>query len=384
MKVRIFDNISPTLLGPGFIAVDDNPELILIRSSKLHDPTSVPESVFGIFRAGTGVDNIPIKAMTDRGIPVFNTPGANANAVKELALGMMLMSSRNCFPAVKFVEDSTPETNFEKSKKAFSGFEIAGKNILIIGLGNIGYSLAEACHCLGMNVFSYNRSVKTGPRWLYQIESLDSPAVSTCDFISLHIPNNSQTSGLIGKEFIARLKTGVTILNLAREKLIDLDALCEALDSGKVRFYACDFVQEKLKKYPPSRVVMLPHLGASTSESEARAVQRTSDQAEAYWQYGDIVNSVNFPSITTDHSLNFGRILVAVKNTPESANRIISFLQSKKVFEFNFAWNDEIDYFIIRIKQSGADDKNQISVLMKELGRLPNVLKIRLIKPPTA
>lgn len=384
MKVKIFDNISPTLLGSDFVAVDDSPELILVRSSKLHNPTLIPESVFGIFRAGTGVDNIPVKAMTDRGIPVFNTPGANANAVKELTLGMMLMLSRNCFSAFKFIEGSASETNFEKSKKAFSGLEIAGKNILIIGLGNIGYSLAEACHYLGMSVFSYNRHIQTRPHWLHQIESLSSPIVSTCDFISLHIPNNSETSGLINKEFIARSKTGVNILNFAREKLVDLDALCEALDSGKVRFYACDFVQEKLKRYPPSQVVMLPHLGASTSESETRAVQRISGQAEAYWQYGDIVNSVNFPNIITDHNLNFGRILLVVKNIPEAANRIISFIRSKEVFEFNFAWNDEIDYFVIQIEKSGADNKNRVSVLMEELNRLPNVLKIRLIKPPTA
>ena len=282
MRVRIFKNLSFKELGPNFTEVTEKPDLIMVRSTELHDVSLIPDTTWGIFRAGSGTDNIPVDEMTKKGVPVFNTPGSNANSVKELALGVMIMASRNCFSAFDFVNQSPADTDFEKAKIKFVGTEIAGKNILILGLGNIGYSLAEACHNLGMNVFGYDPFVKRDARWLTQLDLLSDTTVSICDFVSIHIPKNERTVNFVNEEFILRLKRGVILLNFARKELVDTYWLGIALEAGQVRYYASDFVQESLRRYIPSKALMLTHLGASTEEAEKRSVAMARNQTQNY------------------------------------------------------------------------------------------------------
>lgn len=382
MRVKLFNKISTssleTSLGKEFQEVDDNPDLIFVRSAKLHDPGMIPETTRAIFRAGSGVDNIPIDTLTERGIPVFNTPGANTNSVKELVLGIMLALSRNCFQAFDFVRSSDQNTDFEKVKKQFCGNEIAGKKILIIGLGNVGLSLARTCHSLGMSVYGYSRHRKNGLDWLCQLESLDDRLAAGCDFVSLHIPNNQNTFGIVNQKLVSRLKPGVILLNFARKELIDIETLVSALETGQIRFYASDFVEEGLKKYVPSRVIMLPHLGASTEEAESRAIQIAGNQAHNFWFFGDTVNSINFPRVITDHKLNQPRrITIAAFSTSEVVLKIQDLTKELRYRILDFNYNNRIFYAVVE-----ARDPLTEAVFCQRLKQLTGILKTRLIELP--
>ncbi|OGN02684.1 MAG: hypothetical protein A2655_03150 [Candidatus Yanofskybacteria bacterium RIFCSPHIGHO2_01_FULL_43_42] len=386
MRVRIFKNLSFKELGPNFTEVTEKPDLIMVRSTELHDVSLIPDTTWGIFRAGSGTDNIPVDEMTKKGVPVFNTPGSNANSVKELALGVMIMASRNCFSAFDFVNQSPADTDFEKAKIKFVGTEIAGKNILILGLGNIGYSLAEACHNLGMNVFGYDPFVKRDARWLTQLDLLSDTTVSICDFVSIHIPKNERTVNFVNEEFILRLKRGVILLNFARKELVDTYWLGIALEAGQVRYYASDFVQESLRRYIPSKALMLTHLGASTEEAEKRSVAMARNQAENYWYFGEIINSVNFPRLTPDHTFEYKRLFIVNRNVPGTLAKITGLI-SRDGLNISAVINNskgEISCFAIDIDKPPDENEADLARLINDLGKLEDIIRFRVIYPNTA
>lgn len=302
-----------------------SPEAILLRSFKMHD-MDIPESVLAIGRAGAGTNNIPVPKMTERGIPVFNTPGANANAVKELVLAAMLMGARNLVPAIKFAENLHGDDigkQVEEGKKAYAGCELPGHTLGIIGLGAIGRLVADAAIRLGMKVKGYDPEITVDAAWslpsqvvrAYSVEDL----LKGSDFVSLHVPLLDSTKNLIDERRIAAMKSGSILLNFAREGIVDENAVIEAIDSKKLKSYICDFPSEKLAGKPG--VVALPHLGASTQEAEDNCAIMVSNQVVDYLENGNILNTVNFPNIDMPRESAY-RVAIVNANVPNMLGQI--------------------------------------------------------------
>jgi D-3-phosphoglycerate dehydrogenase len=313
-----------------------HPDGILVRSAKMHD-MEIPDSVQAIGRAGAGVNNIPLEKMSARGVVVFNAPGANANAVKELVLAGMLMAARNIAQGWSFArglsgEDAAISKAVESGKKDFVGFELPGRTLGVIGLGAIGVLVANAARALGMKVIGYDPSITVRSAWKLEADvqaavSIDD-LVSRSDFISFHVPLTEQTRHMINAERIAAMPDGSVLLNFSRDGIIDDQAAAAALDSGKLYAYVCDFPSNLLKDHP--RVVTLPHLGASTREAEENCAVMVADQLRAYLEDGNIRNSVNFPEI--DLPRNGGhRIAVVNSNVPNMVGQISTLLAESKL-----------------------------------------------------
>ncbi|MCG6940996.1 MAG: phosphoglycerate dehydrogenase [Thiohalocapsa sp.] len=304
-----------------------HPDAILVRSAKMHD-MAIPETVKAIGRAGAGVNNIPVAAMSERGIAVFNAPGANANAVKELVLAGMLMAARNIGQAAKFArtlegDDAAINQAVEAGKKQFVGFELPGRTLGVIGLGAIGVLVANAARALGMKVIGYDPSITVRAAWKLQADveaalSVDD-LVARSDFITFHVPLTDQTRHMINAERIANMRDGAVLLNFSRSGIIDDDAAVTALDAGKLYAYVCDFPSNLLKDHP--RVVTLPHLGASTREAEDNCAMMVADQVRAYLEDGNVTNSVNFPEIFLPRNGGH-RIAVVNRNVPNMVGQI--------------------------------------------------------------
>lgn len=304
-----------------------NPDAILLRSCKMHD-MDIPKTVRAIGRAGAGVNNIPVENMTRIGVPVFNAPGANANAVKELVLAGMLMSIRNILPAWRFasgLEGSDEEIlkAVEAGKKNFRGFELPGRTLGVIGLGAIGVKVANAAHALGMKVVGYDPTITVSSAWQLDahVEQAVSPddLVARSDFITLHIPLTDATRNKISAERIKLMKKGAVILNFSRNGLVDEEAVVAALDEGHLYGYVCDFPSNLLKGHP--RCTTLPHLGASTAEAEDNCAIMVATEIRDYLENGNIRNSVNFPRIELPRSKGF-RIAVVNSNVPNMVGQI--------------------------------------------------------------
>ncbi|WP_419600114.1 phosphoglycerate dehydrogenase [Thiolapillus sp.] len=305
-----------------------HPDAILLRSYKMHD-MEIPESVQAIGRAGAGVNNIPVDRMTEKGIPVFNAPGANANAVKELVIAGMLMAARNIGPAWKFAsslegEDAEITRAVEAGKKNFVGFELPGRTLGVVGLGAIGVKICNAAHDLGMNVVGFDPSITVKSAWklkadVEQALSIDD-LLSRADFVTFHVlPLNEQTANMINEERIRLMPDNAIVLNFARNGIVDDEAVVKALDDGKLYGYVCDFPSNLLKDH--ARCLTLPHLGASTREAEENCAIMVADEVRGWLEDGNIANSVNFSEINMPHGEN-PRLVVVNSNVPNMLGQI--------------------------------------------------------------
>lgn len=313
-----------------------NPDAILVRSADLHD-FDIPASVKAIARAGAGVNNIPIKKCSEKGIVVFNTPGANANAVKELAIAGLLLTSRRIVPGINWgfsvieKEDQVPEL-VEKEKSKFTGPEVMGKTLGVIGLGAIGVMVANDALALGMNVIGFDPFISVDAAWnlshsVQKAESLES-LLTKCDYISIHVPLNDSTKGLINAERIKLMKKGVRIINLARGGLVKEPDIIAALNAGTVSSYFCDFPTAELLRCP--NAICLPHLGASTPEAEDNCAVMAVKQLMEYLEKGNITNSVNFPKCRLEQR-SPQRLIVINQNVPNMVGQITTILAAASV-----------------------------------------------------
>jgi D-3-phosphoglycerate dehydrogenase len=305
-----------------------HPDAILVRSARMHD-LALPDSVKAIGRAGAGVNNIPVDAMTQAGIPVFNAPGANANAVKELVLAGMLMAARNIGQAWRFAmdlegDDAAIHKAVEAGKKNFVGFELPGRTLGVIGLGAIGVKVANAARGLGMKVLGYDPTITVRAAWALESEveqalSVDD-LVARSDFITFHVPLTDATQNMINAERIKLMRRHSVLLNFARNGIIDDHAVVPALDSGHLYAYVCDFPSGLLKGHP--RVVTLPHLGASTAEAEENCAVMVAEQVRDWLENGNVSNSVNFPEIALPRTEDGFRIAVVNSNVPNMLGQV--------------------------------------------------------------
>jgi D-3-phosphoglycerate dehydrogenase len=337
-NVLTYNNISPAGLdrlpesrykvGPEI----ENPDAIMLRSFSLHEQ-SIPASLKAVGRAGAGVNNIPVDEYTKRGIPVFNAPGANSNAVAELAIAGMLLAARNIVPALNFVnnlegDEKSISNEIEKNKKHFAGFELSGRTLGVLGLGAIGVRVANSGAALGLNIVGFDPFMSLENAWKLTSSAIPATGiddlVSRADMISLHIPLNEKTKNLFSKDHIKNIKKGATLINFSRAGVVDEAAVLEALDSGALHAYVCDFPTPALINHP--RAIVLPHLGASTEEAEDNCAAMVADQLREFLEYGCIRNSVNFPEVVVAPSSEGVRICIANQNVPGVVGHISSVL----------------------------------------------------------
>lgn len=311
-------------------------QAIVVRSAAMHDMTFSPE-LLAVARAGAGVNNIPLDRCAQEGIVVFNTPGANANGVVELAICGMLLGSRDVIGGINWVQTikDTPDVGkqVEKGKSKFAGHEIAGKNLGVIGLGAIGGPLANAARKLGMNVYGCDPFISIDAAWhldshIVRVNTRDE-IYANSDIITLHTPLLEDTKKMINREAIAKMKDGVVILNFARDLLVDDDAMEEALKSGKVRRYITDFPNDRTAGM--EGVVAIPHLGASTEESEDNCAKMAVKQVMNYLENGNIVNSVNFPTCDMGVRTKASRVTILHKNIPNTLSQFTTVLAEENI-----------------------------------------------------
>jgi D-3-phosphoglycerate dehydrogenase len=305
----------------------DEPDAILVRS---HDMRSmdIPESVKVIGRAGAGTNNIPVSRMSERGVPVFNTPGANANAVKELVIAGILMAARNLADAIRFVDavtgsDEEINRHVEAGKKRFAGFELPHRTLGVIGLGKIGSLVADATIKLGMKVLGYDPNITVDAAWslpsqVHKSNSIEE-LIRGSDFLTVHVPLLDATRNLIDAKRLSLMKRGAVVLNFAREGVVDTDAVLAALKDGRLKYYVCDFPHQKLVNV--DGVIALPHLGASTREAEDNCAVMVVDQVRDYLEHGNIRHSVNFPEVVMSRESRY-RLGIANSNVPNMVGQI--------------------------------------------------------------
>jgi D-3-phosphoglycerate dehydrogenase len=332
-RILTLNQISPLglkLFAPNrYIVGSDitDPDAILVRSHNMLQ-MDIPSSVKAIGRAGAGTNNVPVKDMNLRGVPVFNAPGANANAVKELVLAGLLMASRNLVPAIHFAEklqgdDAALNKLAEDGKKQFAGIELPGRTLGIIGLGAIGRLVADAAIRLGMKVMGYDPNITVDAAWslsseVKRAESLED-LLRNSEFVTLHVPLLDTTRHLINHDRVQYMKNGAILLNFSRDGIVDENAVLEGIESRKIKYYVCDFPSERLQHHPG--VITLPHLGASTLEAEENCAVMVANQVIDHLENGNIVNSVNFPNITMERESPY-RLAVANANVPNMLGQI--------------------------------------------------------------
>jgi len=358
-----------------------HPDAVLVRSHKMHD-WAIPDSLLAVGRAGAGVNNIPTEALSAKGVPVFNTPGANANAVQELVLSGLLLSARNICQAWDFArnlegQDSDINKAVEAGKKEFVGFELPNKTLGVVGLGAIGIRIANTAVALGMRVIGYDPKMTVEAAWqlAHEVEKAASveALLTQCDFVTFHVPLVDATRNLINKERLALMRENVSILNFARKGIVDDDAIIEGLNSGKVNAYVCDFPTNQLKKHP--RVITLPHLGASTIEAEDNCATMVAEQIRDYLENGNITNSVNFPAIQVAKQPGQYRITVAHANVPNLLSSITSAIASDGVNIldlFNKSRHD-VAYTLIDMEFQLSDKA------FNEIQGIDGVMKVRCV-----
>jgi D-3-phosphoglycerate dehydrogenase / 2-oxoglutarate reductase len=304
-----------------------DPDAVLVRSADMH-AMEIPASVKAIGRAGAGTNNIPVKAMSTRGVPVFNAPGANANAVKELVLAGMLMAARNLAPAQRFVEKldaASPDLDeaVENGKKNFAGFELAGQTLGVVGLGKIGCLVADAAIKLGMNVLGYDPEITVDAAWSLPAQVKKASSVTdvmkNANFVTLHVPLVEATRDLVNEKNLGLVKPGSVLLNFSREGVVNASAVLAVLDSGQLGWYVCDFPSGKILNHP--KVVALPHLGASTREAEDNCAVMVADQLRDYLEHGNVANAVNFPNVSMERESRY-RVAIANANVPNMLGQI--------------------------------------------------------------
>lgn len=355
-----------------------NPDAILVRSTNMHE-MEIPDSVRAIGRAGAGTNNIPVKKLSERGVPVFNSPGANANAVKELVVAGMLMGARNLMPAIKFVEgltgtDEEMHKATEAGKKQFAGMELPGRTLGVIGLGAIGSYIAEAAIKLGMNVAGFDPAITVDAAWrlpsqVRRAESVED-VLRQADFVTLHVPLLDTTRNLINAQRIGVMRPDAVLLNFAREGVVDNAAVIEALDAGKLHAYICDFPANALVGH--RNVVALPHLGASTSEAEENCAVMVAAQLADYLENGNIQNAVNFPNVNLARESAY-RIAVAHANVPNMVGQISSVLAAAGLNIHNMVNKSKGD-----MAYTLADvDSAVTTAVLQQISAIPGVLAVR-------
>lgn len=319
-------------LGDNYTCADnvENPDAVLVRSASMHD-MDMPESLLAIARAGAGVNNIPLDKCSEKGIVVFNTPGANANAVKELVIAGMLLSSRDIAGGMAWAQTLKGNGDavgkmVEKGKSAFAGPEIKGKTLGVIGLGAIGVLVANAAVSLGMDVIGYDPYLSVDvalqlSRHVHHVTSLDE-VFANSDFITVHVPLTPDTKNIVNAESIKKMKDGVRILNYSRAELVNSDDIVEAIEQGKVSRYVTDFATDKVLGV--DGVIALPHLGASTPESEDNCAKMAADEIKDYLENGNIKNSVNYPTASMPRTGDV-RYCILHKNAPNILQKILSY-----------------------------------------------------------
>ena len=356
-------------------------DAVMVRSAAMGD-MEFSKNLLAIARAGAGVNNIPLERCADAGIVVFNTPGANANGVKELVICGMLLAARDVVGGIEWtrsIKDSdTISKDVEKGKKNFAGGEIKGKKLGVIGIGAIGAEVANAAASLGLEVFGYDPYISVNSAWrlsrkIKHITDINE-IFRNCDYITLHLPLTNDNKGMIGKDSIAEMKDGVVILNFARDLLVDDDEMEKALESGKVARYVTDFPNTKSAKM--EKAIVIPHLGASTKESEDNCAVMAANELVDYLENGNIKNSVNFPSCDMGVCQSEGRVAILHKNIPNMIGQITSAF-AKNGYNISDLTNKSKGtkaYTLIDI-ESKASDK-----LVDELNSIDGVLKVRVIK----
>ncbi|MFT4046082.1 MAG: 3-phosphoglycerate dehydrogenase family protein [Solimonas sp.] len=358
-----------------------NPDAILVRSADMHK-LDIPASVKAIGRAGAGTNNIPVAAMSKRGVPVFNAPGANANAVKELVLASLFLAARNIPQSLDFVkkldgDDKAMHEAVEAGKKKFVGFELPGRTLGVIGLGAIGVKVANAALELGMTVYGYDPAMTVQNAWqlnsgVRQALSVDD-LVSKSQFISVHVPLLDATRGLINADRIRLMKKQGVILNFARDAIIDEAAVIEALNAGHLHAYACDFPSNALKGHP--KVIATPHLGASTGEAEDNCAVMVADQIREFLELGTIRNSVNFPEAQMPLLPGKTRLCIVNENVPNMVGQISTALARRQlnIADLLNKSRGDLAYTIVDLDSAVPAEAAQ------EIAAIPGVLATRVI-----
>lgn len=361
-------------------------EAILLRSHKL-DAGAINENLRAVGRAGAGTNNVPVSACTDQGVVVFNTPGANANAVKELVLCGLLLASRGIVPGIQFASNQSDVTDYgelsklmETEKKKFKGSEIAGKTLGVIGLGAIGSMVAEMAISQGMKVQGYDPALSVDAAWrlpsrVKRKENIAS-LIASSDFISLHLPVLDSTRGLINADMFAAMKEGACLLNFARDEIVDPEALLAALESGKLRKYVSDFPRPELMGRDD--VISMPHIGASTNEAEENCAVMAADQLMDFLENGNIKNSVNFPNLFLDRAEDSDkctRLAICNKNVPKMLGQILSVLadQNINVIDMLNKSRDDIAYTLIDLEEAPSDEA------LGAIAGIDDVIKVTLL-----
>ena len=357
-----------------------NPDAVMVRSADMHK-MDIPPSVQAIGRAGASTNNIPVKAMSARGVPVFNAPGANANAVKELVVAGMLLAARNIGGAMKFVSALDPadpemEKKVEDGKKNFAGFELAGHTLGVIGLGKIGCLVADVAIKLGMDVLGYDPEITVDAAWSLpsQVKKANSVAevLKHADFISMHVPLVDATRKMVNATSLEQMKHGAVVLNFSREGVVDEAAVLAALDAKKLGCYVCDFPSAHVNAHP--HVIALPHLGASTREAEENCAIMVADQVRDYMLDGNVVNSVNFPNVVMPRESNF-RIAIANANVPNMLGQISTAMAEAKLNIHNMMNKSKKDVAYTLVDVDSKVPKKVID----QIAKIEGVLAVRYL-----
>ena len=354
---------------------------VLVRSASMHD-TEFPEGLRAIARAGAGVNNIPLEACSERGIVVFNTPGANANGVKALVLAGLLLAARDIVGGIGWCREQKDNAeiakDMEKAKKAFAGREIRGKKLGVIGLGAIGAEVANAAAALGMEVYGYDPFISVNAAWMLSRDVKHITAVDSiyqeCDYITVHVPLADKTRGMINRESMEQMKDGVVILNFARDLLVNDDDMAEALASGKVKRYVTDFPNPRVMQM--ERVIVTPHLGASTEESEDNCAVMAVKELKDYLENGNIRNSVNYPACDMGVCASVRRIALLHMNVPNMIGQISSILASADVNIANMMNKSRERYAYTMVDLETDIDE----ATLEKLHAIRGVMRVRVIK----
>lgn len=359
----------------------EKPDALLIRSQDMHK-TAFGTNVLAIARAGAGFNNIPLVKCTDQGTVVFNTPGSNANAVKELVVALLILAARPVIPAIQWAKkmggaDVSLQT--EKGKNHFDGTELQGKRIGVIGLGSVGSKVARAAYDLGMEVVGYDPYISVEHAWrlsndIPRAESLDD-VLNDSDYVTIHIPYTEQNRNLISAKELAKMKDGAVLLNYSRGGIVNDHDVCEALDSGKLRLFMTDFSSPEVLNH--DKTVVTPHLGGTTEEAEVNGAKQAARTLRKYLETGNIVNSVNFPTVEMPFEAPL-RLTLIHKNIPNMVGRITTILANREINIDNMInrSRDKIAYTVI---DAAALSEGQVKELEKELMTIPEVIRVRAL-----
>ena len=366
-----------------YVKTDDayEAEGILVRSAVMHE-MEFSDKLLCVARAGAGVNNIPLDTLAEKGVVVFNTPGANANGVKELVIAGMLLASRDIVGGIEWVKENQADENIaktaEKAKKAFAGTEIEGKKLGVIGLGAIGVKVANAAKSLGMTVYGYDPYLSVNAAWhlsrdIIHVNTLDE-IYENCDFITIHVPAMDSTKGMINKEAIDKMKDGVILLNFARDVLMNEADVVEALKAGKVRKYVSDFANPTTAG--SEGCIVIPHLGASTEESEDNCAKMAVKEMKDYLENGNISNSVNYPNCDMGICTKAGRVAIFHKNIANMITKFTALFGEKgiNISDMTNKSKGEFTYTMLDVEEALSDE------ILSSLEAIDGVYRVRKVK----